>query len=173
MVMPLTNFDRTHAAGGLAGTRRVTAPSDVRGCRQSAELAEADSAAPGGIGAILRRERLQSSSLTDWRRQRDAGAYERIDPGVDLATMLLKPPPLRCDGQDVARAALSSSQMPKAFVRPLASRPRNPVQQSAGRSSRRAVSQRQDQDWTRNLAKFAKSLISLALPRGIEPLFSP
>src|SRR5208337_1240678 len=38
-------------------------------------LAEADRAAgvPGGIGAIVRREGLYSSALTDWRRQRAAG----------------------------------------------------------------------------------------------------
>lgn len=28
---------------------------------------------PGGIGALLRREGLYSSHLTDWRRERDAG----------------------------------------------------------------------------------------------------
>ena len=41
-------------------------------------LAEIDRAGPGGSGAILRREGLYSSSLTDWRRQRDAGAYEAL-----------------------------------------------------------------------------------------------
>src|SRR5476651_978040 len=38
-------------------------------------LADIDRAAgTGGIGAILRREGLYSSVLSDWRRQRDAGA---------------------------------------------------------------------------------------------------
>jgi transposase-like protein len=38
-------------------------------------LAETDAAAEaGGIGAILRREGLYSSALSDWRRQRDSGA---------------------------------------------------------------------------------------------------
>lgn len=38
-------------------------------------LAETDRAADvGGVGAILRREGLYSSSLTDWRRQRDSGS---------------------------------------------------------------------------------------------------
>ena len=41
-------------------------------------LAEIDRAGPGGAGAILRREGLYSSALTDWRRQRDAGAYEAL-----------------------------------------------------------------------------------------------
>ena len=45
-------------------------------------LAELDSAAgiPGAIGAILRREGLYSSAITDWRRQREAGAYEGLSP---------------------------------------------------------------------------------------------
>ena len=44
-------------------------------------LADADRAAePGGIGAILRRERIYSSALTDWRRQRDAGAFGALAP---------------------------------------------------------------------------------------------
>jgi transposase len=39
-------------------------------------LAETDRAADtGGIGAILRREGVYSSTLCDWRRQRDAGAF--------------------------------------------------------------------------------------------------
>ena len=45
-------------------------------------LGEADRAAgvPGGIGAIVRREGLYSSALTDWRRQRAAGAFEALSP---------------------------------------------------------------------------------------------
>jgi transposase-like protein len=44
-------------------------------------LAETDRAAEaGGIGAILRRESLYSSTLTDWRRQRDAGALGALVP---------------------------------------------------------------------------------------------
>lgn len=34
----------------------------------------------GAASAILRREGLYSSSITDWRRQRDAGAYEGLSP---------------------------------------------------------------------------------------------
>ena len=37
--------------------------------------------ATGGIGAILRREGLYSSTLSDWRRQRDAGAIGALAPG--------------------------------------------------------------------------------------------
>jgi transposase-like protein len=44
-------------------------------------LAETDRAADtGGVGAILRREGLYSSSLTDWRRLRDAGAFAALAP---------------------------------------------------------------------------------------------
>ena len=44
-------------------------------------LGETDRAADtGGISAILRREGLYSSTLTDWRRQRDAGAFEALKP---------------------------------------------------------------------------------------------
>ena len=41
-------------------------------------LGEIDRAAgiSGAIGAIMRREGIYSSSVTDWRRQRTAGAYE-------------------------------------------------------------------------------------------------
>ena len=45
-------------------------------------LAEVDRAAgiPGAVGAIVRREGLYSSALSDWRRHRDAGAYEALSP---------------------------------------------------------------------------------------------
>ena len=44
-------------------------------------LAETDGVADvGGIGAILRREGLYSSMLTDWRRQRDSGALGALTP---------------------------------------------------------------------------------------------
>ena len=42
-------------------------------------LAETDRATePGAIGAILRRERLYSSHLVDWRRARDRGALAAL-----------------------------------------------------------------------------------------------
>ena len=95
MVMPLIPFAKTLADGaGTEGGRRPTvvpAPSAAspelgdrprRRTFTAAEklriLREVDHAGPGGIGAILRREGLYSSLLTDWRRQRDAGAYEAL-----------------------------------------------------------------------------------------------
>jgi transposase len=45
-------------------------------------LADIDHAAETrGIGAILRREGLYSSTLSEWRRQRDAGAFSALIPG--------------------------------------------------------------------------------------------
>ena len=44
-------------------------------------LAETDRAVDtGGISAILRREGLYSSALTDWRRQRAAGVFDALTP---------------------------------------------------------------------------------------------
>ena len=44
-------------------------------------LAATDQAAgTGDIGAILRREGLYSSTLCDWRRQRNAGAFHALAP---------------------------------------------------------------------------------------------
>jgi transposase-like protein len=44
-------------------------------------LEETDRAAnTGGISAILRREGLYSSALTDWRRMRDAGVFGALGP---------------------------------------------------------------------------------------------
>jgi len=95
MVMPLNPLEKTLGAGaGPEGDRRPTvvpapaAASPELGDRPrrrtftAAEklriLRQVDEAGPGGIGAILRREGLYSSLLTDWRRQRDAGAYEAL-----------------------------------------------------------------------------------------------
>jgi len=43
-------------------------------------LAQADACAPGQIGALLRREGLYSSYLTDWRRERENGARNGLTP---------------------------------------------------------------------------------------------
>jgi transposase-like protein len=59
----------------LPKRRRFTAKYKLR------ILSETDRAADtGGISAILRREGLYSSALTDWRRQRAAGTLGALQP---------------------------------------------------------------------------------------------
>jgi transposase len=91
MVMPSKDAKLGGAAGvGAAEGRRPTAvPTPAAATPELSDrprrrtftgqdklrvLAEIDSAAAGGIGAILRREGLYSSTLSEWRRLRDAGA---------------------------------------------------------------------------------------------------
>jgi transposase len=96
VVMPNTDgpIDLTHAAGHREARKPTTVPppsaaspelSPRRRTFSAAAklriLAETDRAADtGGIAAILRREGLYSSTLTDWRRQRDAGAFAALKP---------------------------------------------------------------------------------------------
>jgi transposase len=77
-------------------------------------LGETDRAAEtGGIGAILRREGLYSSALTDWRRQRDAGAFTALVPGK-RGPKSAEPNPLAAEvtalQRDNARLALRLSR---------------------------------------------------------------
>ena len=85
--MTVTVLDRalvTGDAGQVAGKRRQERPDPevperARRRRFTAQykldvLAVYDAAAPGEKGAILRREGLYSSLITEWRRARDAGA---------------------------------------------------------------------------------------------------
>jgi len=55
--------------------RRFTAEYKVRILREADACAE-----PGEIGALLRREGLYSSHLTEWRRQREQGAWAGLAP---------------------------------------------------------------------------------------------
>jgi len=55
--------------------RRFTAEHKVRILREADACAE-----PGAIGALLRREGLYSSHLTEWRRQREQGAVAGLAP---------------------------------------------------------------------------------------------
>jgi transposase len=98
MVMPSKEAKTNGAAGvdteGSRGPTAVPAPATAapelsdRPRRRTFTvqtklrvLAETDGAADvGGIGAILRREGLYSSTLTDWRRQRDSGALGALRP---------------------------------------------------------------------------------------------
>src|SRR5664279_4599411 len=74
-------------------------------------LGEADRAAgvPGGIGAIVRREGLYSSALTDWRRQRAAGAFEALSP-VKRGPKVAAPNPLAAEHAQLQRDNLRLKQ---------------------------------------------------------------
>jgi len=54
---------------------------------------------PGEIGAVLRREGVYSSTITRWRRQRDAGAFQGLSP-AKRGPKMTPPNPL---AKDVAR----------------------------------------------------------------------
>ena len=57
---------------------------------------------PGGVGAIVRREGLYSSALTDWRRQRAAGAFEALSP-VKRGPKVAEPNPLAAEHAQLKR----------------------------------------------------------------------
>ena len=95
MVMPVFHFEKTLAVGAETegGRRPSVVPAPTAASPELGErprrrtftaadklriLRQVDEAGAGGIGAVLRREGLYSSLLTDWRRQRDAGAYEAL-----------------------------------------------------------------------------------------------
>ena len=80
-------------------------------------LAETDRAAgSGGIGAILRREGLYSSMLTDWRKARDAGADGALAP-AKRGPKIAEPNPL------AAALALPRKRMPGSRCTSPAPRP--------------------------------------------------
>ena len=98
MVMPNTDgpLDLKNAAGHSEARKLTTVPPPSAASPELSPrprrrtfsaaaklriLAETDRAADtGGIAAILRREGLYSSTLTDWRRQCDAGAFAALKP---------------------------------------------------------------------------------------------
>ena len=119
MVMPFIPFAKSLADGaGTEGGRRPTvvpAPSAAspelvdRPHRRTFTAAyklgilrQIDEAGPGGIGAILRREGLYSSLLTDWRRQRDAGAREALK-AVKRGPKVAEPNPLTAEHAQLQR----------------------------------------------------------------------
>ena len=87
----IEKMDSAAGAGAEGGRRPTVVPAPAAAAPELSErprrrtittetklriLAETDAAAAaGGIGAILRREGLYSSTLSDWRRQRDSGAF--------------------------------------------------------------------------------------------------
>lgn len=60
-------------------------------------LAETDRALESGaVGAVLRREGIYSSTLCDWRRQRDVGAFDALTP-VKRGPKTAEPNPLMAE----------------------------------------------------------------------------
>ena len=119
MVMPVIPFEKTLADGAATeGGRRptvVAAPSAVspelpdRARRRTFTAAyklgilrQVDEAGPGGVGAILRREGLYSSLLTDGRRQRDAAAREALK-AVKRGPKVAEPNPLAAEHAQLQR----------------------------------------------------------------------
>lgn len=81
MLSPLEGMDGPMHAGTMPDPEVPERPRRRRftAAYKLAILREVDAAAePGDIGAILRRERLYSSHLVDWRRARDRGALEAL-----------------------------------------------------------------------------------------------
>src|SRR5271157_1905680 len=66
-------------------------------------LAETDRALEtGGVGAVLRREGVYSSTPCDWRRQRDAGAFDALTP-VKRGPKTVEPNPLMAEMASLQR----------------------------------------------------------------------
>jgi transposase len=120
MVMPSKVVDVVATAGASTqtGRRPTTVPAPAVASPELSDrprrrsytvqdklriLAETDRAAEsGGIGAILRREGVYSSTLTDWRRQRDAGAFSALSP-ARRGPKVAEPTPLAADLANVRR----------------------------------------------------------------------
>src|ERR1700722_4110608 len=111
--MPMLRTHNDVEAGASAGDRRppiVAPPASVspelsgRPHRRTFTardklriLAATDQAAgTGDIGAILRREGVYSSTLSDWRRQRDAGAFGALTP-AKRGPKAIEPNPLAAE----------------------------------------------------------------------------
>jgi transposase len=97
MVMPIKDkkLDGAPGAGTVGGLRPTAVPASAAAAPELSDrprrrtftvgdklrvLAEIDRAPAGGTGAILRREGLYSSTLSEWRRLREAGALGAKTP---------------------------------------------------------------------------------------------
>lgn len=112
MPMLPTQIDAAAEAGTHGGRRPTVVPAPVAASPELSDrprrrtftvqdklriLAETDRAAEtGGIGAMLRREGLYSSTLSGWRRQRDAGALGALVP-ARRGRKTAKPNPLAAE----------------------------------------------------------------------------
>jgi transposase len=106
MVMPPITDGKTLTAPDAASPELILRPRrrTFTAKEKLRILDEADRAAgvPGGIGAIVRREGLYSSALTDWRRQRAAGAFEALSP-VKRGPKFAAPNPLAAEHAQLQR----------------------------------------------------------------------
>lgn len=80
-------------------------------------LTEADQAAasgePGAIGAVLRREGLYSSMLTEWRRQREDGVLKGLTPQPRGP----KPEPVNPLAEETARLRRENAALKERLAR--------------------------------------------------------
>jgi len=83
---------------GKAKRRRFTAKEKLR----ILKLADAATEV-GGVGAVLRREGLYSSHLTEWRRARAAGELDALTP-KKRGRKALAPNPLEKENTELKRA---------------------------------------------------------------------
>jgi transposase len=129
--MPMLHTENDAEAGaasnGGRGPTVVAAPASVspelsdRPRRRSFSardklriLADIDRAAETrGIGAIPRREGLYSSTLSEWRRQRDAGAFSALVPGK-RGPKTAEPNPLAAE---LARSRKSNADLSRRLAR--------------------------------------------------------
>lgn len=99
--------ERSEAAAGRPGAPDPELVERPRRRRFTAEyklaiVREAEACSrPGEIGALLRREGLYSSLLTEWRRARDAGALEALERPRGRRA----PHPLEAENADLRRRA--------------------------------------------------------------------
>jgi hypothetical protein len=98
-------------------------------------LDEIDRAAgtPGAIGAILRREGIYSSSITEWRRLRATGAYEGLSP-VKRGPKPMAPNPVSAEHAQMEREHKRLQQLFRGNYDG-----RSASTMMAGRGSRRVV----------------------------------
>ena len=71
-----------------------------------------DCSQPGEIGAVLRREGVYSSTITRWRRQRDAGAFQGLS-AAKRGPKMTPPNPL---AKDVARLEREKANLERRLL---------------------------------------------------------
>ncbi len=129
MPMPQTELDAAAGAATSGGRRPTLVAAPAAASPEVSDhpkrrtftardklriLAEVDRVTEiGGIGAILRREGLYSSALTDWRRQRDAGAFAALEP----ARRGPKPPQANPLADEVLRLQRDNARLEQRLTR--------------------------------------------------------